>query len=794
MPVCGGSNAGDTVTLTASVGTVTKSGSNAAGTWAWSYATTDGPAQSQTVTITANDGTTTASTTFAVTVNNVAPTATFNAPASVNEGSPIALSLSAATDASSADLSAGFTYAFDCGSGYGSAGTTASASCATTDSGSRTVKGKVLDKDGGATEYTATVTVNNVAPSATFNAPASVNEGSNIALSLSSPTDPSSADTASGFQYAFDCGSGSFSLFGTTSTFVCPTTDNGNRTVRGQIRDKDLDIRTYSASVAVNNVAPTATFNAPISANEGSPIALSLTSPSDASSVDAASLTYAFDCGLGAGYGAATSTATASCPTTDNGSRAVKGKVLDKDGGATEYTATVTVNNVAPTATFTAPASVNEGSNIGLSLSGAADISAADQSAGFTYAFDCGSGYGSFSGLTSASCSTNDNGSRTVKGKVQDKDGGTTEYTTTVTIINVAPTATFNAPASVNEGSNIALSLSSPFDPSSVDAGSLTYAFDCGSGYGAFSATSSTSCATTDEGTRTVKGKIRDKDSGETEYTASVTINNVAPLVTPPVVNAPQNQGASEGVGHTFTLGSFTDPGADSPWAISVNWGDGTTESLTSATATGSIGTAAHTYGDNGSYTVTITVTDVDGAAGSNMFTVSVANTAPSALLSGDSVSEGSPASVSFSFASDPSGADTVAGFRYSFSCANESSSLAATYAAAGSASSTTCTFDDGTHNYTVAGRIFDKDGGFADYTTTVHVANVAPSPVIAGAPASSPEGTEIALTGSATDPSASDATAGFTFAWSVTKDGSPSERAAAQALRSRLTTMARTS
>ena len=171
---------------------------------------------------------------------------------------------------------------------------------------------------------------------------------------------------------------------------------------------------------------------------------------------------------------------------------------------------------------------------------------------------------------------------------------------------------------------------------------------------------------------------------------------------------------------------------------------------------------------------MTITVTDVDGAAGSNMFTVSVANTAPSALLSGDSVNEGSPASVSLLVRQRSVQTDTAAGFRYSFSCANKSSSLAATYAAAGSASSTTCTFDDGTHNYTVAGRIFDKDGGFADYTTTVHVANVAPSPVIAGAPASSPEGTEIALTGSATDPSASDATAGFTFAWSVTKDGSP--------------------
>ena len=70
-------------------------------------------------------------------------------------------------------------------------------------------------------------------------------------------------------------------------------------------------------------------------------------------------------------------------------------------------------------------------------------------------------------------------------------------------------------------------------------------------------------------------------------------------------------------------------------------------------------------------------------------------------------------------------------------------------------------------------GRIFDKDGGFTDYTTTVHVANVA-APAIAGAPASGPEGAEISLTGSATDPSAADTTAGFSFSWSVTKDASP--------------------
>ena len=60
-----------------------------------------------------------------------------------------------------------------------------------------------------------------------------------------------------------------------------------------------------------------------------------------------------------------------------------------------------------------------------------------------------------------------------------------------------------------------------PFDPSSVDTtAGLSYAFDCGdgSGYGAFGATASATCPTDENGTRSVKGKIRDKDNGVTEY------------------------------------------------------------------------------------------------------------------------------------------------------------------------------------------------------------------------------------------------------------------------------------
>ena len=60
------SNPGDTITVSASVGTIVKSDTNASGTWTWSFPTSDGPDQSQTVTISASDGTATTTTTVAL--------------------------------------------------------------------------------------------------------------------------------------------------------------------------------------------------------------------------------------------------------------------------------------------------------------------------------------------------------------------------------------------------------------------------------------------------------------------------------------------------------------------------------------------------------------------------------------------------------------------------------------------------------------------------------------------------------------------------------------------------------
>src|SRR5439155_5844454 len=61
--------------------------------------------------------------------------------------------------------------------------------------GTADVKASVTDDDGGVGSDTINVTVANVAPSATFHAPASVDEGSDINISLSDVVDPGTADT-----------------------------------------------------------------------------------------------------------------------------------------------------------------------------------------------------------------------------------------------------------------------------------------------------------------------------------------------------------------------------------------------------------------------------------------------------------------------------------------------------------------------------------------------------------------------------------------------------------------------
>src|SRR5262249_46481788 len=132
---------------------------------------------------------------------------------------------------------------------------------------------------------------------------------------------------------------------------------------------------------------------------------------------------------------------------------------------------------------------------------------------------------------------------------------------------------------------------------------------------------------------------VTDKDSATSTpaATTTATIYNAAPVLSlaPAVGN--------EGMATTFSLGSFTDPGADSPWAVDVDWGDPrsathTTYNVTTTDADGithQLGSPSHNYADNGTYTVMVKVTDKDNASDTKTFEVVVANGAPTVLITG---------------------------------------------------------------------------------------------------------------------------------------------------------------
>jgi len=186
----------------------------------------------------------------------------------------------------------------------------------------------------------------------------------------------------------------------------------------------------FTVASAPENQAPTVSANGPYSVDEGGTAQLGATGTDP----EGGALTYAWDLddnGTFETSGQNVDLAAGDGPA----SRTVRVRVTDGGGMTAVDTTTVIVSNVAPTATFTSPASSFAGFPLDLSLTSPHDASSADESAGFTYAFDCGAGYGSFGSAASASCPTTDTGTVSVGAQIKDKDGGVTEYRATVAVV-----------------------------------------------------------------------------------------------------------------------------------------------------------------------------------------------------------------------------------------------------------------------------------------------------------------------------------------------------------------------
>jgi Ca2+-binding RTX toxin-like protein len=110
----------------------------------------------------------------------------------------------------------------------------------------------------------------------------------------------------------------------------------------------------------------------------------------------------------------------------------------------------------------------------------------------------------------------------------------------------------------------------------------------------------------------TINLTVSDDDSGSNPGSTSVTVNNVAPVITSTDNSASSQEKAEEGE-PVIISGAFTDVGTLDTHEVTYDWGDGTIEPATLNQGSGSgTFTADHAYAAGGIFTVTITVTDDD--------------------------------------------------------------------------------------------------------------------------------------------------------------------------------------
>jgi hypothetical protein len=206
-----------------------------------------------------------------------------------------------------------------------------------------------------------------------------------------------------------------------------------------------------------------------------------------------------------------------------------------------------------------------------------------------------------------------------------------------------------------------------------------------------------------------------------------------------PVANADGPYSGNEGASISLVGTGSSDPD-NNPLTYSWNFGDGT--------PLGTGATPSHAYADNGTYTVTLTVSD-GILSHSASTTVTVTNVAPSGVPSAPSTA---PAGSSFTIslaATDPSSVDQ-ASLRYRFNCGS-------TWLPIQTTSSANCT-QNVAGTYTLRFSVRDKDGAIFNTTRAIAITSGNTAPVVtrtSPATVTIPVGGSVTVTGTFSDASA---------------------------------------
>ena len=353
-----------------------------------------------------------------------------------------------------------------------------------------------------------------------------------------------------------------------------------------------VDTATHSVSVLAPNQLPTADFSATADELE---VGFDGTLSSD---LDGTIVGYSWDFGDSS---PADLTATPSHTYAAGGDYSVTLTVTDDRGGIDTETKQVSVN-ADPTAVFTS--STDTGLLVSFDAVGSSDPDGTITSYVWDFAGVAGSGVNPTHTFPA-------DGTYTVTLTVTDDDGATDVFAADVTVANVAPVASFT-----QSSANLTASFQST--ATDVDGSIITHSWDFGDG-SPISDGASQSHTYVAGGTYLVTLTVTDNKGATDTETKDVTVSpaNLSP--------APSFTFATNGLDVSVDATASVDTDGS---IVGYAWtfGDG---------GTANTAVANHTYAGSGTFTVTLTVTDDDGATAqtSQDVTVVAPNQAPTAAF-----------------------------------------------------------------------------------------------------------------------------------------------------------------
>ena len=357
----------------------------------------------------------------------------------------------------------------------------------------------------------------------------------------------------------------------------------------------------------------------------------------------------------------------------DDGTYVITFTVLDDDGGVGTASAEAQVQNLPPSLDMNAPSIVNEGEDFVLGITatdpGSDDIiisidwgdGTSDTETHYNNGIgpdppNSGEGVYPFTAYANFTHIYGDNGDFTIQVTVEDDDGGSTQNTAVMEVLNLPPEIALpTIPLFFDEGEEFALTAKVT-DPGSDDIefiwtlelGPSMSAIYYNNGMGPdplpspwgifpFTAEDTVNHTYGDNGYYNVTITATDDDGGVSTSVFTIEIRNVEPSVD---IGGPYVGSENSPIEFTATV---TDPGSDDLTLI-WDWGDGTTDAIafyndgvSSDLPKSPWGTypfeathtISHIWGDNGDFTVTLTVRDDDGGIAVQQTEVIVDNVAP---------------------------------------------------------------------------------------------------------------------------------------------------------------------